>query len=377
MMICYDLIIKVLYELLEIHGESKHESRVAEYIKKYVERLSKRFAAAISIECDHISSTLPDMHCNNLMVKIAGTEQSGTVLLSAHMDTVITGGTVIPKQEGEYIVSAKDTILGADDRAGIAIILAVVETLLKKNIPHPPLLLVFSVAEELGLLGARYCNLSSKDAVMGVVLDGGGEIGTIIYQAPYYETWKITVLGRSAHAGIEPENGINAISRAAQLIAKLPTGRIDSETTANIAQIHGGIAKNIVPDTVIIEGEIRSLYEKKHTELIALYRSVCESYNDKEKTVIFEHNRGFNGFSIPQDSLVIEKLSAAAKVIGKNPVLKSTGGGSDANFFNQYGIPSAVISCGMDKVHTYNERIKISDLIDAAEMVYAFLCAIE
>ncbi len=358
---------QLFLDLCKIHGEPKDESRVASYLTIFFEDLG------YTVERDKAHEKFGGS-CGNLYVRIPGTIDGTTIMLSAHMDTVVTGGTVVPVRDGDYIRSEGDTILGADDRSGIAAILETVQVLKETNTTHLPIFVAIMAAEEIGLLGARYCELSSKDADFGVVLDTSGPIGKIVNQAPFHEAYWISVHGKSAHAGIEPEKGINAIVAASRLIANLPTGRISDTATTNIAQIKGGVAHNIVPELVKISGEARSTSLDELMTIMNQIESAVEQANKTESAPIeFSRQREYDGYHLPEDSEVIVRLKQAAIAIGKEPTVTHTGGGADANFFNQKGIPTAVISCGMSKVHTYDEEILVQDLFDCTKMVLALV----
>lgn len=360
-------IVSTFMELCRIHAESRKERPVAEYLEKKFDELG------FSYRYDD-SHKEYDGEIGNMFVSIPGTIEGPTLMISAHMDTVPTGGIVEPVIEGSIIRSAGETILGADDRAGLAQMIELAHIIKENGIKHPPILFLITSAEEIGLLGARYCNLSQEDASMGVILDTSGPIGKIVNSAPFHDAWKIKVHGKSSHAGIDPEKGINAITLAAQLIAKIPTGRINPETTANVARIHGGKADNIVPDLVTINGEARSRDEGLLKNYIAEVKTLCEAAaKESGFAVEFTREREYDGYTLPEDSPLIERLKKAATTAGKEPIVMGTGGGSDANFFNQKGVPAAVISCGMSKVHSYKEEIHIEDLVDTVTMILAFI----
>jgi tripeptide aminopeptidase len=358
---------KRFIELCKIHGEPRDEQKVASYLTEFF--TSRGF----TVERDSAHEQY-DGTCGNMFVRIPGTTSGPTIMLSAHMDTVVTGGTVEPIYDNGYIRSAGDTILGSDDKAGIAAILEVLEVIKENQLPHPPLLIALTAAEEIGLLGARYCELTGNDADMGVVLDTSGPIGKIVNNAPFHEAYTIKVHGKSAHAGIEPEKGINAIQIAAELISLLPSGRQSDTCTTNIARIRGGVADNIVPELVTIKGEARSTSEAELLKVIGKIQDSCDNLLSQKKYIIeFSTQREYDGYKISETSPIISRLSDAAKAIGKETYITHTGGGSDANFFNKKGIPTAVISCGMSKVHTHNEEILVEDLIDVTRMTLAFV----
>ncbi|MGM0443826.1 MAG: M20/M25/M40 family metallo-hydrolase [Fibrobacterota bacterium] len=367
-MVNRERIIQTFMELAKIHGESRDENAVAAHLDRI---FREEFGLTPEYDRAHESygGSTP-----NMFVRVPGSLGGPPLMISAHMDTVVTGGMVQPVRQGEFIRSAGDTILGADDRAGLAQILELLAVLRENNIPHRPLLLAITAAEEIGLLGARYCQLSSSDAAMGVVLDITGPMGKIVHSAPYHDAWKISVSGISAHAGIAPEKGVNAIKIAAELIDRIGTGRISEHTTANIARIRGGEADNIVPDRVTILGEVRSRTEEELLAWEEGIRRICSDTQRKwSMDCSFSVHREYDGYTLADDASPIRELSAAVTAAGLTPHITATGGGSDANYFNRKGIPTAVISCGMAQVHTYNEEIRIDDLCDTVEILRHFV----
>jgi len=360
-------LLELFLSLVKIKSESKFEEEIAKKIEKIFNELG------YSVEFDDCAKNFGG-NCSNMIVRIDGDKSKDAILLSAHLDTVAAGGEIKPLVKNGIIESGGDSILGADDKAGISAIIEALTVLKENKINHPPLLLVFSVCEEIGLLGAKYCDVSQKDAKYGIVIDTGGEIGTIVNQAPFYDGWTIKVRGKSAHAGIEPQKGINAIVLAGELIKELPTGKISQNSSANIAKINGGTADNIVPDFVEISGEIRSCDIEKINEIANVYKEAVKKFNEKnENRAEIEIIRKYDGFMLDERSPLIQKLCGAAEKTGKLPKIISSGGGSDANFFNEKGIPTSVISCGMANVHTYEEVIKISDIVDCTKMVLSFI----
>ncbi|ERP30964.1 M20/M25/M40 family metallo-hydrolase [Chitinivibrio alkaliphilus] len=366
-MIQRDRLLNTFLELVKIPGESRHEAAVADYLASLFTQLG------LSPEFDTVQEYTSG-NCSNMHITIPGTVEEPPLLISAHMDTVPTGGEVVPIVEEGYVRSAKDTILGADDRAGLAQIVEVVRVLREHSLSHPPLRVVITVAEEIGLLGARYCSISEKDAHMGLVLDTTGPMGKIVYQAPFHDAWRISVRGKSAHAGIAPEDGINAIHRCSSLLERIPTGRLSQDTTANIGRITGGTADNIVAEEVTIHGEVRSTAETNTETFHAQMRLLCNELEQRDNLpCTYTTHREYSGYTHDRASELIQRISNAVSACGYPPTLASTGGGSDANYFTAHGIPTAVISCGMNKVHTYDEEIALSDLYDTAKILLAFI----
>lgn len=307
----------------------------------------------------------------NVVAHFPGTRAGDAVMLNAHMDTVGTDKGIKPVIRDGVIYSDGTTILGADDKSGVAVILEVVQTLLEHpEIQYPPLDVVFTVGEEQGLIGARALDVGLVRARKGLVLDSGGPIGTIIIAAPYQDKHWIRVLGRASHAGAEPEKGINAIRVAAEAIVAMRLGRIDEETTANVGVIRGGVATNIVPDKVEVHSEARSRTESKlvaqSEHMIAAFREAARRHGAQ---VDVEHKRLYDGYRHSPDSPLVQWVADAAKALGFEPIYKEAGGGTDANIFNKKGIASVVISTGQADVHTHNEHIAIEDMVNCARWV--------
>lgn len=356
-MINSNRLLQTFLDLVQIDSESGHEDAVRAFIQTHLS--VHNFVMTI----DRIG---------NLIVHIDGTKKGPTLLLSAHMDTVMPGVGVKPVVNGDKITSDGTTILGGDDKSGIAEILECLHVLKENNIPHPPLVLAFSVEEEIGVQGVR--ELSGIKADYGFVLDTDGPIGTVITNAPSHEKFTAIIKGKAAHAGIEPEKGINAIVAASRAIAALPLGKIDDETVSNVGIIEGGKATNIVPDHVVVRGEARSRDEEKLSYLVEKIKAIFHrEVQALGATVIFTSTREYNMFDISPNKSLIDLCRRAAKRIDVPLLLRPTGGGSDANYFNSFGIPTAVIASGMSKVHTLEEEIKISDMVKATEFLLGII----
>jgi tripeptide aminopeptidase len=298
-------------------------------------------------------------------------------MLCAHLDTVAPGKGIKPLREGNIIRSDGTTVLGADDKAGVAIILEVVKTLQEKSLPHPPLEIVFTVCEEIGLLGAKELDYNSITASWGIVLDGGS-INEVTNRAPSANRFSIKIHGKEAHAGIAPETGLNSIVLAAQAISQLQLGRIDDESTANIGLIKGGVATNIVPNLVEIEGEARSHDPSK---LVAITDKICQTFKELEAKsygniaprVEIAIRTDYPVMRVEEKHPLIQEVFEAAKKIGIEMHLKKGGGGSDANIFNAKGIATLILGTGMSHPHTVNEILKIDELVKSASLLLTLL----
>ncbi len=294
------------------------------------------------------------------------------LLFMAHMDTVEPTAGIRPSVQDGVVVTDGRTILGADDRAGIAAVLAAIAAW-GQNQPCD-LTVVFSVGEEVGLYGAKALDVPRLGAALGFVLDAGAAPGTIVVQAPYAEELGITVFGRAAHAGVEPELGINAIQVAARALAEVPMGRLDSATTANAGLIKGGVATNIVPDRVEIRAEIRSQRFDRLQEELSRWQAVfAKEASQAGARVEISHTLDYQGFQLDQSHPAVQLAARAASRVGLAPVFQVRGGGSDANILNAKGLPTVNLGVGAAEEHTHSEHIKMADLAATARWVAAIM----
>lgn len=299
-----------------------------------------------------------------------------TLLFCAHMDHVPPGENIEPYIRDGAIYSKGETVLGADDKAGIAPILEALRVISEQGMPHGGLEILFTVGEENGLNGVKYMEPALLQANLGYVLDTNGDVGKIIIQAPFQHDITAIIYGQAAHAGIEPEKGINAIQAAGAAVAQLKIGRIDAETTANVGIIKGGIATNIIPEHVEMQCEARSLQLGKLEEQVKHMRETFEqvagSWGARADVTV---ENQYRGYALAEQSPVVRLAVQAAQKIGVPPLLCTTGGGSDANFLNHYNIPTTVLGVGMRNVHTTEEYIYIADLVATTEYVLAIIQA--
>lgn len=314
----------------------------------------------------------------NVIASFAGTKpHTPAILLSAHMDRVEPGKGIRPQIENGIIRSSGDTILAADDLAGIAAILEALTVIKEQNIAHGPIEVVFTIAEEGGLHGAKGLDVSQLQAKMGFIFDGGGKVGDLTVQAPAQTSLKATFKGKAAHAGVEPEKGINALKAAAMAIAEMKLGRIDEETTANIGIIRAGRATNIVPDEAVIEGEARSRNPKKLKKQVDhMVDAINKACAKTGASVDLQLEDSYPAFHLTEKDPVVQVFQAACETIGLSANLIGSGGGSDANILNGKGIPSVVLGMGYEAVHTTNEYIPIEQLQKAAELALALIQAV-
>ncbi len=346
-------LVNTFLELVVIDSPSGQEAAISAH-------LAKRLA-------DLGGEVTSDEH-HNLVAHWPGVgAQTDWLMLSAHMDTAGTDVDIKPQIRDGVIYSDGTTILGGDDKSGVAVILEVLQTLLEDGIAHPPLEVVLSVSEEVGLLGARLLDKSQLRARRGYVMDAGGPIGITVTSAPSQDSLQAVVHGVKAHAGAEPEKGINAIRVASEAIAAMPLGRIDAETTANIGVIEGGTATNIVPDEVKVRGEARSRDDfKLATQTAAMAHAFQDAAERNGAHVDLKIKRAYSSYALTPETPVVATAIRAAERLGFPPIIKASGGGTDANIFAEHGIQCAVLSTGQADVHTTHEHIAIADMTNSA-----------
>ena len=285
------------------------------------------------------------------------------------MDTVVPGKGIKPEiREDGYIYSDGTTILGADDKAGMAALFEMARRLQEQNIAHGTIQFVITAGEESGLVGAKELDSSLIIAKYGFAVDSNGKVGEIIVAAPYQARIEAKIFGKTAHAGVEPEKGISAITLAAKSIAKMKLGRLDEETTANIGRFEGGKATNIVCDEVYILAEARSIDEEKLNAQTAhmkeTFETVSQSLGGRAEVDV---QVMYPGFRVTEADRVVQVAMEAARAVNREPKLSISGGGSDANIISSFGIPTVNSAVGYEEIHTTNERMPIEELEKLAD----------
>ena len=366
-MVKRDRMVKEFIELLHIDTLSLKERQMSDELKSRLESMG------LSV-CEDDAGKGTEGNTGNLLCTIKGKKDVPAVLLMAHMDTVVPGIGKKPIMDGNVIKSDGTTILGGDDIAGVECILEAVRVLKEDGISHGDIQIAFTIGEEIGLIGAKNLDYSKINAKYGFVLDNGGKIGTVAVRAPSQNKIDITVKGKAAHAGVEPEKGINAIQIASEAISRMKLGRIDEETTANVGIINGGQATNIICDRVEIKAEARSRDQLKLDAQTAHMKECFEQGAAKfGGSVEFKSELMYPAFNIKDEDEIVSILKKASQEIGIELKLEATGGGSDTNIVNSKGIQAVNISVGMDKVHSVEEQICIDDMVKAAEFLVAII----
>ncbi|MBO8154857.1 MAG: M20/M25/M40 family metallo-hydrolase [Bacillaceae bacterium] len=361
-----DRLVEEFLELVQIDSETKYEGEIAEVLKKKFSDLG------LEVKEDNAKETT-DHGANNLVCTLKGTKDGADpIYFTSHMDTVVPGKGVKPSIKDGYIVTDGTTILGADDKAGLAAMLEAIRVLKKNNIPHGDIQFVITVGEESGLVGAKALDSSLIYAKYGYAIDSDGKVGNIVVAAPTQAKIKATVKGKTAHAGVAPEKGVSAITIAAKAVARMPLGRIDEETTANIGRFEGGKATNIVCDHVEILAEARSLVpEKMEAQVEKMRKAFEEAAEEMGGSVDVQTEVMYPGFKHKEGDQVVEVARKAAEKIGRQSELLKSGGGSDANIIAGFGIPTVNLAVGYEEIHTTNERMPVEELVKIAELVTA------
>lgn len=364
---------KTFVELVTIDSLSREEKNVATYVTACLKTLGAEI-----IEDDSKAET--GSNCNNIIARFKGTRQCETIFFNAHLDTVGPGKGIKPIEKDGAFYSSGDTILGADDKAAIAAMLEAATVLHEQKIDHPPFELLFTVCEEIGLLGAKAFDVSLLNARMGYALDAKDPT-CLITNAPQAIRYVVKIIGKAAHAGASPEKGISAIQLAAKAISIVPQGKIDEETTANVGVIHGGRATNIIAEEVVIDGEVRShdvqKLKKTQDAILGAFQRVVAEF---QSNVVVERpvceivvSDDYPVMAISPDHPLVQTARNAARAIGIDLTTGRTGGGSDANIFNGKGLSCAVMGVGMQNVHSTAEFVKIDDMARCCELMCSIL----
>lgn len=350
-------ILDTFLRLVRIDSETYHEGKIVEFVTDEMRR------CGLQPYVDDAGREIGGEGGNVYAAVPADGVEAPPLLFCAHLDTVSPGRGVEPIVQGERIVSGGQTILGADCKAGVTAILELIRMAQERAYPHGPLEFVLTVAEEKQLQGVRLLERNRLQAEHAFVLDGSGPVGDIINASPTQENLEFVFTGRAAHAGVEPEKGINAIFGACWAVSLMRLGRIDSETTANIGVIKGGQAVNIVPDRAVVEGEIRSLDpDKLDEQRRAMIRCAVEAETAVGVGVEVKVERAYHGYRIDPGDPLVQLAVEAGKAMGLRMEVKPSGGGSDANHLNASGIRSLVLSMGSREAHTCHEYLEIKDL---------------
>ena len=370
-------IIEEFIKLTSFDAPSYQEEDISKYLKEKLQSLG------LSVEEDDAREKLlkedasRTKTASNLYAYLKGT--GDPILFSSHMDTVNPGiGKKAVLQDDGRITSAGNTVLGADDISGLVSILEALTVIKEKKLPHPDLEILFTVAEEPYCSGSRFVDYKRLKAKEGYVLDLTGPVGTAAIAAPSILSLKIGVKGRAAHAGFNPEKGINALSIAADALANIRTGRVYENLTVNFGTISGGSGRNIVPEEIWIEGEIRCLEHEKalcEADLIKeIFEKAAKKYGGEIKFQLTEH---IKSYGISKRKNVVKRFLTVAKEVTtlEHPETITTYGGSDANRLNEHNIDTIVVANAMENSHGTDEYTTVAELTRSAELTLRLMTA--
>lgn len=357
-------VINEFLELVQIDSETKHEEVIAPILVNKLEEMD--------FEVFQDDAHTRNGHgAGNIIATLKGSLDVDPIYFTVHMDTVVPGAGIKPEiREDGYIYSDGTTILGADDKAGMAALFEMARRLKEQNIEHGTIQFIITAGEESGLVGAKELDPSLIQAKYGFAVDSDGKVGGIVTAAPFQAKLETKIFGKTAHAGVAPEKGISAISLASKAIAKMNLGRIDEETTANIGRFEGGKATNIVCDEVYILSEARSIKQEKldaqTKHMKETFEQIAQELGGRAEVDV---QIMYPGFAVTETDRVVQVAMQAVKNVGREPLLGISGGGSDANVIAGFGIPTVNLSVGYEEIHTTNERMPIEELEKLADLL--------
>ena len=352
---------ETLIELIKIDSPSGEEDAMDREVSARLSRLG--------LEVAHDSY-------NNVIAHLSG--EGEPVLLSAHLDTVEPGRGIRPVIDGDVLRSDGSTILGGDCKAGVAIVLEALTAVNESGANRRAVEVVFTRHEEGGLVGAHHLDFGLLSAKAGIVFDGEGPPNRIAVAAPSQNVVTAKITGRAAHAGLEPEKGLSAILIAADILNRLPLGRIDSETTANIGRMEAGLKRNIIPEQAMLDGEFRSRSNDKMAWMEGQFRKVFDEAAARypEAGIALDIVNTYQAYDVAPDNEAIALIGRALASLDLQPVLEATGGGSDANIFNQRGITALPVGIGVRAFHTTWETALLPEVLQGAQMCEAAILGV-
>jgi tripeptide aminopeptidase len=362
-------VVELFTDLAALPSPPGEEREVADRVALYLRELG------LGVDEDdagpRVGSTAGNLFCR---LEPTGANGGIPIFLCAHLDTVPPQGPIEPVLEDGVVTNAHETILGADNKAAVAAMLDATRRIVEEGRPHAGLELVFTPKEEVGLFGAAAFDHERLAARLGYVYDQAAPIGEVILGAPYSQSMEVRFHGRASHAGMYPEEGRSAIAAAARAIADLRLGRVDDETTANVGLVEGGTAANIVPEWCTLVAEARSHDERKLADLVQeMLDAVTFAAGVAECEVETRVQKSYRGYRFRRDDPPVRLAAAALERSGFTPSYALSGGGADANVFNERGVPCVNLANGMTSIHTPDESITVADLEAMVEVTLALV----
>jgi tripeptide aminopeptidase len=334
----------------------------------------RKMVDALTEDLRGLGLEVEEDEAGNLLARIEGPESAPTVLLCAHTDTVPLDGPVEVVSENGLLTNRHEAILGADNKAAIATIMAALRRIVRQGKPAAGVEVVFTTGEELALKGAKAFDRSLLRSDFGYVFDHATPIGEIVLASPTYYSLEARFKGQAAHAGIRPEAGHNAIAAASRAIAALRIGRIDPETTANVGRIEGGTAANVVAERCYVQLETRSLDDVRAGEIVSeMVDAIAGAASDSECDVETSVERLFQSYRLPRTAPAVEVAAAALRDCDIEPIYITSGGGSDANVFIQAGLPVVNLANGTERNHQPDESVTVEALETMLDVTIAIV----
>jgi len=362
-------VLDLFVELAAVASPSGQERDVADRVARYLAD------CGLTTEEDDAGAEI-GATAGNVYAQLESTAAGEPLFLCAHLDTVPPTDAVEPVVEDGVVRNARATILGADNKAAVAVMLEATRRVLAENRRHPGIELVFTPKEEVGLLGAYAFDHRRLRAQVGYVYDQAAPIGEVVLGAPSAQQLEFVFHGRASHAGMYPEEGRSAIVAAARAIAEMQLARIDDESSANIGQISGGTAANIIPEWCTLIGEARSHDDRKLAAIVqSMQDAVTFAAGVAECEVETHARRSYRAYRLRRNDQVVKLAESALVRCGFGPSYALSGGAADANVFNERGLACANLANGMAEIHTPDEHISVADLEAMVEVTLAIIDA--
>jgi tripeptide aminopeptidase len=371
-------LLETFLKLVKIDSESFEEKEIQEFLVAELKKIGCK------VTVDNAGQQYPTNAKGNVIGFLPGTVESAPFVLAAHMDTVSPGKNVVPVVKRDRVISDGSTILGADDKAGIAIILEILRTLKEHHSAYPPVEAMFTLSEETGMNGSKNMDYSKVQGREGLILDNES-VDELLVQGPAVNTVEVWIKGHTAHAGVCPEKGISAVEVAAYALAHMKLGRIDKETVANFGIVQGGKATNVVMEEVYLKGEARSLKNEKLAKQTAHMKSCFDKAVKKftkkidgqvyKPQVKFVPVLRYSAVNVSKSHPMVKSATAAAKKLGIRLRAVASGGGCDANVLAGHGFTLPNLGVGVRDCHTYKETLILKEFYDACAIALATVLA--
>jgi tripeptide aminopeptidase len=353
--------------LCRIPSPTGDERACADWITEQLESFG------LTVDEDDAGTTI-GCNAGNLLTRIPGSGPQ-SILLCAHMDTVPLTAPVEPVQVNGGWENANEGILGADNKSAVAALLELARVLTGRGEPPPVgVELLFTVAEETGLNGAKEFDVSKLASQFGYVFDHASPWGEVIVASPTHVMITAEVRGKAAHAGLHPEQGVNAIVAAAAAITAMPQGRLDEQTTANVGTVFGGTASNVVADRCVVEAEVRGLVQERVDTFVTMAVDALQDAADSagcDLDIGLQHT--FTGYTLDAAEASVEVAQRALRMVGYEPSFVPTGGGADANAFRVNGFQCTNLANGTERAHERTERVSNAALETGLAVLLALL----